>query len=376
MEVAIGKNAPRPAPVLFMESLLEVEVTHGEEGGSGFQITLQGGRCDSRGRQDYPLLESGLLEPFNRVLMTVTIRSSPQILMDGIITHHQLLPDEQNQESSIVVTGEDVSVMMDMEERSAEHSGMDEATIARRIISESGYSQYGLVPEVSDPPVIDAPDPNERTPVQQTSDLEYLRETARRFGYVFYITPGQSSGQNIAYWGPPRREDQPQRSLSVNMGPNTNVESINFRYNALSPTKVAASVQDRGSNDVNFLETSARSPSLSKRGMGEQAHVRSRRFRQPGMSTSQISGRIQGMDDASSSQAATAEGELDALCYGGLLWPHRPVALRGAGRSYDGLWHVKQVTHVLRSGEGYKQRFVLTREGLGTTIQKVNTERG
>ena len=322
------------------------------------------------------MLESGLLEPFNRVLMTVTIRSSPQILMDGIITHHQLLPDEQNQESSIVVTGEDVSVMMDMEERSAEHSGMDEATIARRIISGSSYSQYGLIPEVSDPPVVDAPDPNERTPVQQTSDLEYLRETARRFGYVFYIAPGQSSGQNIAYWGPPRHEDQPQRPLSVNMGPNTNVESINFRYNALSPTKVAASVQDRGSNDVNSLETSARSPSLSRRGMDEQAHVRHRYFRQPGMSTSQTSGRIQGMGDASSSEAATAEGELDALCYGGLLWPHRPVTLRGAGRSYDGLWYVKQVTHLLHSGEGYKQRFVLTREGLGSTIQKVDTERG
>lgn len=374
LEIAIGKKVPKPASLLFMESLRELEVTHGDEDRCGFQITLSGRRDDSGSQQDYLLLESGLLEPFNRVVMTVIIRSMPQILMDGIITHCQLLLDEQSQESSIVVTGEDISVMMDMEERCVEHSGMNEATIARKIISGSSYSQYGLIPEISDPPIIDTPAPNERTPVQRSSDLGYLREMARRFGYVFYITPGRSSGQNIAYWGPPRREGQPQMPLSVNMGSNTNVESINFRYNALSPSKIIACVQDRSSNEVNSLEASARNPSLSRRGMGDQSHLRYILFGRPGISTSQASAIIQGMRDASVGQAATAEGELDAICYGGILWPHKLVELRGAGKSYDGRWYVKQVTHIIHSGESYKQRFILTRDGLGSTIQKVNTQ--
>jgi hypothetical protein len=125
---------------VFTESVQEVEVTHSEEGRSGFQITLQGGRFGPGSRQDYPLLESQLMEPFNRVILIVTIRSSPQILMDGIITQHQLLPDEQSEESGIVITGEDVGVMMDLEEKSVEHSGMDEAAIAKRILSASAYN--------------------------------------------------------------------------------------------------------------------------------------------------------------------------------------------------------------------------------------------
>ena len=53
---------------------------------------------------------------------------------------------------------------------------------------------------------------------------EILREMAARYGYVFYITPGPAPMTNTAYWGPPIRAGIPQRALSVNMGPETNVE--------------------------------------------------------------------------------------------------------------------------------------------------------
>ncbi len=368
LEIRIGKNVPEAVPLLFAESVQEVEVTHSEEGRSGFQITLQGGRYGPGSLQNYPLLESDLLKPFNRVVMIVTIRSSPQILMDGIITRHQLLPDEQNEESGIVVTGEDVGVMMDLKEKSVEHSGMDDATIAKRILSGSDYSQYGLVPKVSNPPVIDVPHVNERTPVQQLSDLEYLKEMAGRYGYVFYITPGPTQGQNTAYWGPPQQEGNPQEPLSVNMGPYTNAERINFQYDGLTPTAVTGSLQDRSSNEVNTLGSSTKSPASSRKGAKEQPYVRQRKHREPGLNTAQAAGRIQGRADSSSSKAATAEGELDAVRYGGLLWPHRPVTVRGAGKSHDGIWNVKSVTHLLQRGEYYKQRFTLGRESMGATV--------
>ena len=43
---------------------------------------------------------------------------------------------------------------------------------------------------------------------------------------------------------------------------------------------------------------------------------------------------------------------------------------RGAGFSYDGDYYVKSVTHSIRLGE-YKQRFTLTREGIGATVPMV-----
>jgi len=46
------------------------------------------------------------------------------------------------------------------------------------------------------------------------------------------------------------------------------------------------------------------------------------------------------------------------------------VGLRGVGLSYDGLYYVQKVTHTIRAGD-YKQKFSLTREGLGSTIAAV-----
>ena len=40
------------------------------------------------------------------------------------------------------------------------------------------------------------------------------------------------------------------------------------------------------------------------------------------------------------------------------------VGLRGAGFNYDGFFYVKSVSHSIKKGE-YKQRFSLTREGVG-----------
>ena len=74
------------------------------------------------------------------------------------------------------------------------------------------------------PTAIDVPLPIERIPVQQGTDLEYLRELAERHGYVFYVMPGPSPFTNIAYWGPPIRVGLPQRAITVNMGPETNAK--------------------------------------------------------------------------------------------------------------------------------------------------------
>lgn len=267
LEIRIGKNVPAPAPFELAEALQQVEVNHNEEGHSGFELNFQAGRCGKGGLQEYPLLDGGLLEPLNRVILVVTIRSIPYILMDGIITRHQLLPRSTDGESSLVVIGEDVSLMMDMNERPAGHVSMNDREIVESILGSSDYSQYGIVSEVSDPPTSENPDPDERTPTQRNTDLRYLRELAGRHGFVFYIVPGPGSGQNTAYWGPTRQEGVPQRPLSVNMGPFTNVEQINFNYNVLSPTRVTGSVQDRESNEPATLGASSEKPALSSRGL-------------------------------------------------------------------------------------------------------------
>src|SRR5262249_43669039 len=70
-----------------------------------------------------------------------------------------------------------------------------------------------------------------------------------------------------------------------------------------------------------------------------------------------------------SSDVIEASGEVDAVRYGRALRSRRLVDVRGAGRSYDGTYYVKQVVHNIRRlprGE-YKQNFSLTRDGRGAS---------
>ena len=183
----IGPTVPVPPPPTVTEALQSVQVTARDSGRSGFQLTFHAGRGETD-LLDYGLLSSRLLRPFNRVLMVVHFGTLPEVLMDGIITHQQLSPGQQPGTSTLTVTGEDVSVMMDLEEKSEEHPAQPELVIALKIIA--SYAQYGLIPTVIPPPSVDVPLPIERIPTQQGTDLEYLQQMAERFAYVFYVSPG------------------------------------------------------------------------------------------------------------------------------------------------------------------------------------------
>lgn len=373
LTLLIGPTVPMPAPPFLGEALHQVEVTHNDTGTSGFQITFRVGRSGPLDVMDFRLAGSPLLRPFNRVVLIATFNAVPKVLMDGIITQQQLSPSNEPGQATLSLTGEDLSVMLDMEERSVEHPAQDETVIANKILL--SYAQYGLVPMVLPPPVIDVPLPVERTPVQQGTDLAYLREMAGRYGYVFYITPGPAPLTNTGYWGPPIRAGIPQCALSVNMGPETNVEQISFRHNGLAPSLSEGQVQDRMSNQTLPVMTpvSTRPPLSSQPAwLVNQPNVRRRQFRDSGLNATQAFARAQGETDASMDDVLAANGELDALKYGDLLRPRALVGLRGVGFQHDGLYYVKSVTHRIQPGD-YRQSFVLTREGQGTTLPVLPT---
>jgi hypothetical protein len=368
LTLLIGPTVAVPAPPSMMEALQRVEVRHGDVGGSGFQLVFGAGRGGTTDVLDHGLLRNQLLRPFHRLILLVTLRGMPRVLMDGIITHQELSPSSRPGDSTLTITGEDVSVMMDLEERSTQHPAQDETVIANKIIL--SYAKYGMIPMVIPPPSIDTPLPTDRTPMQQGTDLQYLKEIAARHGYVFHVTPGPAPFTSTAYWGPPIRTGVPQRAISVDLGPETNAENVTFRNDGLAPVRVEGQVQDRMSNRTMPVQTFAGTrPPLATRSGLTGVHVRRRQLRESGLTTMQAFARAQGATDAAS-DAVTVQGELDALRYGDLLRARGLVGLRGAGLSFDGLYYVQQVTHAIRQGE-YRQRFTLRREGLGSTTPAV-----
>jgi hypothetical protein len=367
LTLLIGPTVPVPAPPDIAEALQSVSVTQNDEGRSGFQLVLQIGRAGPTDLIDYALLLNPLLRPFNRVILMVLFNAMPKVLIDGLITNQQFSPGNAPGTATLTLTGEDVSIAMDMTKKRAEWPAMSEMVVANLIIGT--YAQYGLIPMVIPPPSIDQPLPIERTPVQQGTDLEYLKTMAQRFGFVFYVEAGPAPGVNTAYWGPPKRAGLPQRALTVSQGPETNVENINFTYNGMAPTIVDDVVQDRLTNTSLPVMTfaSLRLPPLAAMPAlpFQLPNVRTSLLEQSsGLSVVEAYARAQGVTDKSVDSVVTAQGELDALRYGDVLAPRGIVGLRGAGFTHDGLYYVKSVSHAISRGQ-FKQRFSLTRDGTG-----------
>src|SRR5262245_33185033 len=106
----VGATVPLPAPADALKALSRVEVTNDSQNGDGFQITFSLTKSDPT---DYTLLQDGSFDPPARVIIGVLLGATPEVLIDGIITHHQHSPSNDPASSTITVTGKDVSVMMD-----------------------------------------------------------------------------------------------------------------------------------------------------------------------------------------------------------------------------------------------------------------------
>jgi hypothetical protein len=369
LTLLIGPHVPTPAPPPLIESLRRAEVTQSDDGRSVFQLEFHAGRAGPLGLVDYPHLLGPWLQPFSRVVLVFTFGSLPRVLMDGVITNRQLSPGREPGTSTLSVTGEDLSVLMDLEEKSVEHPAQHEGVIALKLIG--SYAMHGIVPLVIPPMTLDVPLPIERVPVQQGTDLSYLKLMASRHGYVFHVTPGPLPLASVGYFGPPKLADVPQRALTVDMGEDTNVQSISFRYDALAPTAVSGKVQDTSTGNAIPIRTftTLRPPLSVQPALPFQGKTRVRELRESGLSITQAMSRAQAMTDAST-QPMSADGELDGLRYRDALRAGGIVGVRGVGFAHDGFWYLKRVTHALEKGS-YRQRFSLARDGTGSTTPMV-----
>lgn len=364
LTLMMGPTIPVPVPFSLAEALQSVEVSHSDQGPSGFQLTFQVGRAGPLDLLDYAFLKNPLLRPFNRIILVVRFAIVPEVIIDGIVTNQQLTPSNEPGTSTLTLTGEDLSVMMDLEqleESQREFPAQPDYTIVAGIVGK--YLQYGLIPPTppENPQSLTPSNPIEEIRQQPANltDRAYLQDLAEMYGFVFYVTPGPVLGQSRVHWGPPERLTRPQGALSVNMGPASNVESINFQYDGMRPQRVRFTSEGR--TRTVSSPTGIRSiPLASNRAEAKRLTYLTNDDRRRAETVAQ------GMVDRSFDEVVIANGQLDVLRYNGLLKARSLIGLRGVGKTYDGLYYVKSVTHSINKGR-YTQSFSLAREGTGTT---------
>lgn len=356
-----GQTVPLPASYSVMTSLSRVTVTNDEEAGDGFQMTFAIGKDSVI---DYGLLQSGALDPFTRVVIAVLMGATPEVLIDGIITQHEVTPSNDPGMSTLTVTGKDVSVMMDLEEKNDRYPYQPDFAIAARLIA--GYAQYGMIPQVT--PTTDIPLEMQRVPRQHETDLQFIKRMAQRNGFVFYVEP-VTIGVNTAFFGPATRVGMMQSALSMNMGARTNVTQLSFSQDGLAPVSPAGTFVDpifKLSLPIPSLPSLrippfVTSPTPAKR----KVLTRETANQDPGQAALSV---LSAATNAPDSVRGT--GTLDAVRYGSVLRARRLVGVRGSGSSYDGLYYVRRVTHSIEPGT-YTQQFTISREGTGTLVPVV-----
>lgn len=355
----VGKNIPRPASYELMSAITQVQVNNSDETGDGFQISLTLGKDKLR---DYTLLKSGDLDIFNRIIIAVVMGVIPEVLIDGVITNHQLTPSNDPGMSTLTVTGKDLSLMMDLEESNAPYDNQSSSVIVGRILA--NYAKYGIIPTLTQTSDAELG----RVSWQGETDLEYIQYLARSNGFVFYIEP-VTIGTSAAYWGPKMRTGALQPALSIGMGGATNVKSLNFSEEGLSAASVKASFIEPSSKTTIQLPAipPLRMPPLASTPTPSKKVTLLRDTANKGVAAALLA-----MMSAMTNQPDTVsgDGEVDTMRYGHVLRARRLIGVRGAGISYDGIYYVKSVSHRLSRGE-YSQSFSLSREGTGALTPKV-----
>ena len=142
LTLMIGPLVPLPVPKSVMDALLSVKVTSGKDK-SGFQITFG---VSKKSELLTTLLPAGYFDPMStRVVLIVTLGGMPNVIMDGIVTQQELSPSNEPGQSTLTITGEDLSVLMDVIEMNLmRYPACPE--IARLYVIMAKYLVFGIVP--------------------------------------------------------------------------------------------------------------------------------------------------------------------------------------------------------------------------------------
>jgi hypothetical protein len=370
LNLRIGKTKPgletRPesAPREVMEAITQVQVQAGGAGRGGFDLTLALSRRSVIANR---LLPSGFFDPPTRVVISVTMRGTETVLMDGVIAQYEVVPSDEAGRSVLSIKGEDLTRMLDLIDLSGFPYPALPAELRVALMIGKYAPLYHIAPLVVPSVLFETPDPLVMVPPQRGTDYTYITQLAARVGYMFRFYPGPKPGESVAYWGPKVHLPLPflpePEPVAIDWDGRSNVESLAFTFDGFKKTQWLVIIQDGASHlpipipvpDVNPLSPpmGAKQPFplrfLPLEGLAKF---------DPLEATAIALARA-----AETADVVGAQGTLDVVRYGMVLPLYTDVEVRGAGLTFDGTYFIEHVTHTIKPGS-YKQGFTLTRNAL------------
>jgi len=171
----MGPTLAVPVPQPVIDALTGVQVTTTAGQASGFQL---GFALSKNSPLSQSLLPLGFFDPKTRVIVVVILNGWPTVLMDGVITRQDVTPSSDPGASTLTITGEDLTLLMDLEDVQTGYPGL--TAEARVGVICMKYAEYGIVPAPVPTLLLDTPNPQEKIPVQSGTDHLSLLAGGRR----------------------------------------------------------------------------------------------------------------------------------------------------------------------------------------------------
>jgi phage protein D len=317
-----------------------VRVEENVRHGSSFEVVVSLCRNDDG---SWPYLQTDDFKVWNRLRIAATVGNVTDVIMDGYISDVHVSTTPQTASLQGNFAGVDASYVMRLKPRCKTWAeNMTYEQIASEILT-----NYQFTPVIAQSTSSSSSSSSSTPPprvVQRDSDLNFLRDLARRRGYEFYVAGGN------AYFQPPDLTSTPQKLIASNFGEKTNCESLRISLDGTRPTDAVVGRQDLETGE----SVAAAHDDSGLPAMGADDPATSRGY---GVGPTRLLPRRTGPLPASEVENYVravmmkhgfwlkATGTLDALRYGAILRAGKPVTVMGFGDDFNGVYYVRRVTH-------------------------------
>ena len=348
-----------PLPYPFLSALTGIEIETSTEQAAIFRLRFA---LSKTPLGDWDVLQFDIFRPLVPIKISVFLGSRPETIINGYLNEAKLDNRSQPGQSVLEVTGMDATgTLMNLHEQPFPWPNLPDSAIAQTV-----FGKYAILPNAF--PTAPSRTVLDVTTTQRTTDIRVLKRMAERNAYECYVQPDPILGTDIGHFHPPLVTMPHQGVLSTDFGLATNMDTFNVTYGMLEPTSALAVALDPatrtpmpGIAPASIEPPLGMEPTLSRilvppvvRPAGTDA-----------ANAAEVMTNAQSITNRSS-RCLQGSGEVDGLKLARVLRPGLPVAVRGAGRQYSGIYYVTQVTHSL-SGDHYTQRFQGWRNALGLT---------
>jgi hypothetical protein len=353
-----------PVPQAFYNAISSLQIEeHSDQPGSlvlklPISLTSAG---------DLEFVGDGTFEPFTPItFVAVGGDSQAQCLFDGYILSWRVHLDRAVTSSTIEVWAQDATWLMAQVENVVEWSGLTDGEVANSIFSSYGFSPSDDNTDNDSPAHTD----DGHTLFQRGTDLQFLRGLARRGGKIMRVACADSPGDRTGYFVSPSVDATPAITLSTVDPDAWNVDVLDFTWDALRPTEVAAAQVDMTQSPGQPVTQTAEDSGLDPMDSRDYATYL-------GQTNSMILSAAADVPDLTQRAAAVlADSGFFVKCTGKttadrlstILRVGDVVTLEGAGSIHSGNWLVWDVISEF-SMEAFTMEFTLLRNAMGPPAQ-------